>query len=104
MRDKVESFNCNSTECMTSHACIAFEMTQSTKCKSNVRRHCTTPKTDDVNLCLKFYHDNNFIDASDIETKDRSQLIEEISVDSHGGGRRPSHLSHFPLDELQIIY
>ena len=53
---------------------------------------------------MKCYHDNNFIDASDIETKDRSQLIEEISVDSHGCGRTPSHLSDFPLDELQIIY
>ena len=36
MRDKVDLFNCNSTDSIECRACLTYEMTQCNKCKSNV--------------------------------------------------------------------
>jgi len=104
IRDKAELFNCQSIDSIVSHICLEFEMKQCTKCKSNVCRHCLISETNSTNMCLKCYHGDNFIDTSDLESKDKSQLIKEISTNSYGGSYRLGHLSDCPLDELQIIY
>ena len=71
---------------------------------NTIYRHCLISETNSTDTCLKCYHNDNFIGTSDLESKDRSQLIKEISTNSYRGSYWLAHLSDCPLDELQVIY
>ena len=44
------------------------------------------------------FHEDESTDISEIQNKDRSQLIKEITEQSHGGGN--TFISDCPMEEL----